>query len=744
MHAASRAGRQWWWSVAAIVVAILGGVVPADAQSALSGQVRYYCGGATVPDVTLSLSGAGQLSARTNDDGAFAFAEPGAGDWQLTASKQGDQGAGISAVDATYALEHVVGLRQLDAQQLLACDVTGDGSVSSLDAARILQFIVGMMDRFPVATSCGSDWAFVPDPSSAPNQRLVPPQMGPGCQAGAIAWEPLETPVEGQDFLAVLFGDCTGNWQPPASPTPTSPPTTPPDTATPTPTDEVTATPTPTATPEPSDTASPTPTESATPTHSATPVNTATPTRTGTATVTPSVTRTSTPPSTPTRTPTFTRTGTRTATHTRTRTITPTRTPSSTGTPTRTGTRTQTPTPTYTWSPTPTATCRDGLTWNVSSPQLISQQSGGDIWLTRTVPTDTGWGVFWLRTDPEGTSLARLYYAHVALNGQITAGPMRIASIPKLTFRGRYYMAAWNEGRFAVLTAEGTTLYYHAMTIDGVLSNRHAVGPPLFANPAYDQEADGDLDPYPGGFQGVIEGECAGHSCAYAFRLNTNGSPVTSVINLVDYDLTHQFYPRAAFDGSAFTIISVKDIRIADGGVMTKYWPIGGTISNHKKVVQAKEYQWDEFPDLAYNGDHYAALWTENSARSHSAPWQIHFATFRRTATTSIGIANRVIDMTAQKTNHRWTTQVHAMGADWVAQYTSRAADNSLIAVYELLGSDAGTGIYLQPFGLTADALGSSPHTAPGYEGVLGIARGSMVQGGTTVEFYTLAPPTCS
>ena len=48
--------------------------------------------------------------------------------------------------------------------------------------------------------------------------------------------------------------------------------------------------------------------------------------------------------------------------------------------------------------------------------------------------------------------------------------------------------------------------------------------------------------------------------------------------------------------------------------------------------MKSKQYQWDEFPDIAYNGNHYAALWTENSARLSSAPWQIHFATFNRSA----------------------------------------------------------------------------------------------------------------
>ncbi|MBX3027926.1 dockerin type I repeat-containing protein [bacterium] len=742
-----------WLAVAAPAAAVVSGV---------GGEVRYYSGDAMVPDVTVDLIGAGQMSTTTDDHGAYAFGDPGGGDWQVAPRKLGGGGTGVSTLDASYALQSVVGLRSLSDMQRLACDVTGDGTVSALDAARILQLVAGMRAQLPAAESCGSDWVFIPDPAAAPNQRLLAPQMAPMCQPGAIAYEPLATPIDSQNFLAILLGDCTGNWLPPASPTAT--PTAAPPTATPavpsatdTAASTATGTATPTATPPPAPNATSTstgtvtrtgtrtstPTNTATPTPPSTATRTATATFTATRTSTPTSTATATAQATATRTATLTPTSTFTITFTRTATETPTRTPSNTGTPTRTGTRTQTSTPSATQTPTPTATCISGLGWNISAPLLVSSQSGGNVWLSRTVPTDAGWGVFWLRNDPGAPNVARLYYAHVDFAGSITVAPMLLTSIPKIAFRDHYYMVTWNAGHYALLTAEQASLYYQTVSLAGGISQRHVVGPPLFVDPQYDEEADGDVYPYPGGFMGVVEGECAGHSCSYAFKLDTNGQATSSVVNLVDFDLTHQFYPSAAFDGSGFAILSVKDIQIATGGVMTKYWSASGSMSSHVKVVQSKPYLWDEFPDIAYNGDHFAALWTENSARSHTAPWQIHFATFRRSASGGSDIADRVIDVVAQKTNHRWTTQVHPMGNDWVAQYASRAADGSIVAVYELLGDDARTGIALEPFPLSADALGSSRHTAPAVFGVLGIARGSAVGNGTTVEFYTLAPPSC-
>lgn len=718
--------------------------------SGIAGTVHYYSSGAPVPDVAVQFTGLGGTTVNTDADGVYTFSDPGQSACAIEPTKLGARNGALSALDAAWALQYVVGLRSFDAGQALACDVTGDGTISALDAARILQVVAGVRARFPVAEACGSDWVFMPVPAPAPNQQILEPQTAPQCSAGAIVFDALPAPVAEQNFLAMLFGDCTGNWAvpvPSATPTATIPVLATPTDA-PAPTSSPTATaivnPTATATLPPAATATRTATFTLSRTPSATATNTATRSVTGTSTRTGTPTGTA-PPLTATRTAVWT--ATQTGTATATRTSTPTRTATNTIVPTvtRTGTRTMTPTSTPTLSPTPTATCPNGLRWQVSPPTLISAQTGGNLWLTKTVPTNSGWGIFWLRQDPAATSLARLYYAHIDFNGQITAGPLLVLGIPRIAFRGHYYFAAWNQDHFGLLISNQSTLYYYSLSIAGVLTGQRAVGPPLFISAEYDQESDGDLDAFPGGFIGVIEGECSGHSCSYAFKLNSDGSPNGSVINLVDFDFTHQFYPRAAFDGAGFAILSVKDISISGGGVMTKYWPLTSSIGTHAKVVPAKQYLWDEFPDIAWNGDHFAAVWTENSARSDSAPWQIHFASFRRTKPSSTLIGERVIDMVAQKTNQRWTTQVHAVGSDWVAQYASRTADNSIIAVYEMLGDDGQTRAAIEPFILSADALGSSPHVAAGHVGTLGIARGSNLgTQGTEVAFYTLPPPACA
>jgi hypothetical protein len=74
---------------------------------------------------------------------------------------------------------------------------------------------VGLISRFPVAVACDSDWVFFPIPTPAPGgQTTFPnPRVTP-CQPASISYDPLSGQAIGQNFLAILFGDCTGNWRP--------------------------------------------------------------------------------------------------------------------------------------------------------------------------------------------------------------------------------------------------------------------------------------------------------------------------------------------------------------------------------------------------------------------------------------------------------------------------------------------------------------------------------------------------
>lgn len=167
-----------------------------------------------MPGVDVALIGGAPASATTDATGAFGFASVAPGMQTLQPTKQGDFDTAVTALDASYVLEYVAGMRGFDDDQRLAADVTGNGTVSPLDGTRILQFQAGFLTHFAVANACGSDWVFRPVPVMVPNQSLVQPQISSGtCLKGAITYNDMfSPPAAGQDFVAILFGDTTGNW----------------------------------------------------------------------------------------------------------------------------------------------------------------------------------------------------------------------------------------------------------------------------------------------------------------------------------------------------------------------------------------------------------------------------------------------------------------------------------------------------------------------------------------------------
>ena len=179
----------------------------AVATHAASGAITYYHGGGAVPDVALT------ASQHSDPNGAFAVAVPHGAPVALRPSRSGGTGGAVSALDAAWVLQTVAGLRALDATQRLACDASGDGTLSALDASYILARVVDPTDHLPVADQCGSDFAF--QPSVAPpiaGRALSHHAAGGVCQSGAIELEPLLAATAGLDFRAAAFGDCTGNW----------------------------------------------------------------------------------------------------------------------------------------------------------------------------------------------------------------------------------------------------------------------------------------------------------------------------------------------------------------------------------------------------------------------------------------------------------------------------------------------------------------------------------------------------
>jgi len=153
----------------------------------VAGTVHFWNGG-VVPDTLLSLQGDRVYTDLSDNSGAYTVSGAESGDYTLTPSKPDDVN-GISAYDASLALQHAAGLSTLSGYAATAGDVNKSGAITSMDAFYILQKAVDLITLpFPGA---GVVWDF--DPPSRNYTNLNADQSG-------------------QDFTAVLLGDASGNW----------------------------------------------------------------------------------------------------------------------------------------------------------------------------------------------------------------------------------------------------------------------------------------------------------------------------------------------------------------------------------------------------------------------------------------------------------------------------------------------------------------------------------------------------
>jgi hypothetical protein len=211
--------------------------VPVD----ISGRFFYYRNDATASEPSTKSVNQASLSLFDFDAGTFVNLAPTCSNqyaftpvipirsYRVTPGKVGDFN-GIDPFDASLVARSAVGLVTLTSRQTVAGDVTGNGRLTSFDAAQIARYSVGQITRFPVAQAEGSDWAFMPVPAMEPNQVIHAPAF---TSPGSIDYTPIVESAENQDFLGILFGDVSGNWQTPtcspALPGPSSEASTPAD-----------------------------------------------------------------------------------------------------------------------------------------------------------------------------------------------------------------------------------------------------------------------------------------------------------------------------------------------------------------------------------------------------------------------------------------------------------------------------------------------------------------------------------
>lgn len=172
----------------AIPVQSANGLFTVDSFYSVSGSVNYWNGGTGIPGVLLTATGDRAYTATTGADGAYTVNNLPRDDYSLNPLKSDDV-KGLSAHDASLALQHAVGLTTLSGAQAVAADVDKSGAIGAMDALYMLQKAVGLISLpFPGA---GVVWEFSPS---------------------ARSYSQLSSNKTSQNFTAILLGDVNGNW----------------------------------------------------------------------------------------------------------------------------------------------------------------------------------------------------------------------------------------------------------------------------------------------------------------------------------------------------------------------------------------------------------------------------------------------------------------------------------------------------------------------------------------------------
>jgi hypothetical protein len=186
------------WSICAQPARILAGTgdsygdvfVSDIAISQIVGYVKYYSNLNPVESTNVVLTGAVVDTTLTNSTGLYFFYDlPPFQNYTVTPYKINSQkDSAVGSYDAAFILQNAVGMRILDSLQRIAADVSGNGQITSYDAALILRYVVCMLQHFPVG-----DWTFRPPSKS---------------------YTSLNSNQLSQNYRAILYGDVSGNWHP--------------------------------------------------------------------------------------------------------------------------------------------------------------------------------------------------------------------------------------------------------------------------------------------------------------------------------------------------------------------------------------------------------------------------------------------------------------------------------------------------------------------------------------------------
>ena len=169
----------------------------------ISGNIGYLNNNSPVPNVNVNLSGTNYYSEITNGSGNYTFSNIPGGNYILTPNKYDDLG-GLGGTDASRIARYTVGLYSFNYDEMIAADVTMNGTISGTDASRVARYSVNMINYL---NDYYTDWVFV-------SEWIDPWNWTPIIYNSTREYSPLNSDMYNQNFTAIRLGDVTGNWSP--------------------------------------------------------------------------------------------------------------------------------------------------------------------------------------------------------------------------------------------------------------------------------------------------------------------------------------------------------------------------------------------------------------------------------------------------------------------------------------------------------------------------------------------------
>ncbi len=139
-----------------------------------------------VSNVLVSGAGSPPVSDVTDSLGDYLLSGFGTGSYTITPSKSGSQNGSVTSFDAARIAQYIVGNATFSTAQQTVADVSGAGGISSFDAGLVAKYAISS----PPFGSTGN-WIFVP----ASNTHVT-----------------INSDITGEDYSALLMGDVSGNW----------------------------------------------------------------------------------------------------------------------------------------------------------------------------------------------------------------------------------------------------------------------------------------------------------------------------------------------------------------------------------------------------------------------------------------------------------------------------------------------------------------------------------------------------